>query len=209
MSIIDRVAPFSYTHAEALGWLYRILRWRPGPLSVAEVGTWKGGSAIVMAHAIVAAGGGRLLCADTWGEMNGKDGAKAVGDSVRAEFESNVRECLGAFVQTKKGKSPDTVLRWNFRDTSSPLRIYVDSRGSPHAAGFVDDRSLDLVFVDGDHRYDPFRLDVKTWEPKMKPGAIMCGHDYRGEPSVAEAVHERFGSRTVTEMPGDVWAVYV
>lgn len=39
------------------------------------------------------------------------------------------------------------------------------------------DRSLDVVFIDGDH--SQAGLDVDIWRPKVKPGGIICGHDMR------------------------------
>lgn len=45
------------------------------------------------------------------------------------------------------------------------------------AAGSFEDASLDVVFLDGDHRYDFIRADIEAWLPKLKPNGIMCGHD--------------------------------
>lgn len=35
----------------------------------------------------------------------------------------------------------------------------------------------DMVFLDGDHRYESISRDIKLWLPRLKPGGILCGHD--------------------------------
>ena len=38
--------------------------------------------------------------------------------------------------------------------------------------------SVDLVFLDGAHDYESVKRDIVQWLPVLKPGGIMCGHDY-------------------------------
>jgi hypothetical protein len=54
--------------------------------------------------------------------------------------------------------------------------------------------SIDFVFIDGNHKY-PFVLeDIEEWSKKVKPGGIICGHDYIENPErkygVIKAVNE-------------------
>lgn len=60
-------------------------------------------------------------------------------------------------------------------------------------ASFVDDNSLDFVFVDASHDYESVKKDLEAWTPKVKPGGVMCGHDIHSE-GVKSAVEEKFGS---------------
>jgi hypothetical protein len=53
----------------------------------------------------------------------------------------------------------------------------------------IPDRSLDCVFIDGDHSYDALRQDLAFWWKKVRVGGHMLGDDY-AFPSVARAVHE-------------------
>lgn len=37
---------------------------------------------------------------------------------------------------------------------------------------------LDFVYIDGDHNYEAVAEDIKLWEPKIRLGGIIAGHDY-------------------------------
>lgn len=50
------------------------------------------------------------------------------------------------------------------------------------------DRSLDFVFIDGDHSYDGVMRDLVAWIPKVKVGGILAGHDYEWNAEVTKAV---------------------
>ena len=39
------------------------------------------------------------------------------------------------------------------------------------------DNSLDFVYIDGDHRYEPVINDLTEWSNKVRPGGIIAGHD--------------------------------
>ena len=65
-------------------------------------------------------------------------------------------------------------------------------------AGRFPDASVDLVFIDADHSYDAVRRDIRSWHGKLKPGALMAGHDW-GWITVSVAVREAFGSVGVFE----------
>jgi hypothetical protein len=49
---------------------------------------------------------------------------------------------------------------------------------SLNASGKFEDRSIDVVYIDGDHRYEAVVQDIKKWLPKVKPGGYLAGHDY-------------------------------
>jgi hypothetical protein len=61
------------------------------------------------------------------------------------------------------------------------------------AAGFPD-KLFDLVYVDADHEYASVREDLVAWKPKVRPGGLIGGHDYRTTwPGVDRAVEEILG----------------
>lgn len=85
-----------------------------------------------------------------------------------------------------QGKS---ILRDNLKDFSNVVFHVIDS---VEASKKFEDRSIDMVFIDGDHRYPKVRQDIEAWLPKAKK--IICGHDYIDEhPLVVKAVKEVFG----------------
>lgn len=46
-----------------------------------------------------------------------------------------------------------------------------------HVAELLDGRSLDLLFIDGDHTYEGVSLDYQMYSPLVAPGGITGFHD--------------------------------
>jgi glycosyltransferase involved in cell wall biosynthesis len=42
----------------------------------------------------------------------------------------------------------------------------------------IKDKSLDFVYIDGNHRYNYVMLDIILWIRKVRPGGMISGHDY-------------------------------
>jgi hypothetical protein len=40
------------------------------------------------------------------------------------------------------------------------------------------DGFFDMVYLDADHTYAAVESDLRLWWDKVKPGGILCGHDY-------------------------------
>lgn len=50
---------------------------------------------------------------------------------------------------------------------------------------------FDSVFIDGDHHYPEVRADIDMWSERLRPGGLICGHDYWPKnPGVMDAVNE-------------------
>ena len=64
----------------------------------------------------------------------------------------------------------------------------------------------DLIFIDGDHRYESVIDDIKCAFRYIKPGGIVAGHDYgRADwPGVRKAVDEMFPE---IEQIDTIWSV--
>lgn len=41
------------------------------------------------------------------------------------------------------------------------------------------DNTFDAVYLDGNHKFQYFANDLAEWHRKVKPGGIVCGHDYK------------------------------
>jgi tetratricopeptide (TPR) repeat protein len=70
-------------------------------------------------------------------------------------------------------------------------------------------RQFDVVFIDALHDYANVKRDITAWRGKVRPGGLLCGHDYMhaGEhEGVGRAVDEIFGRENV-KVEGTVWCV--
>lgn len=54
--------------------------------------------------------------------------------------------------------------------------------------------TVDMVFIDGDHRYEEVKKDIKIAKRLLRPGGLIAGHDYTHTdwPGVKQAVDESF-----------------
>jgi hypothetical protein len=62
---------------------------------------------------------------------------------------------------------------------------------SAHAASYFADGSLDVVYIDGDHRPEQVLIDLESWFSKVRLGGIICGDDYNW-PGSAEVISKFF-----------------
>lgn len=69
-----------------------------------------------------------------------------------------------------------------FRDITierlKPYNATVIKGFSVDVAKQFKDRSLDFVYIDGNHDYPHTVEDIAAWEKKVKVGGIVSGHDY-------------------------------
>jgi hypothetical protein len=56
---------------------------------------------------------------------------------------------------------------------------------SAEAAQYIP-APVDFVWIDGNHTYEFVRDDIEAYWPKIKPGGILCGHDYCNAPPTCE-----------------------
>lgn len=156
-----------------------------GPAGICvEVGTWCGYTALALAF-----GGPLVACVDTFLASDLQTGKLAL-------------ERLGENV-------PTTLLRFmaNGVKAPEPVRLMPMVGHSPEVARAFGPKSVDLVFIDGDHTFEAVVADLTAWSVALKPGGLYCGHD-AGQDGVAQAV-TRFlaasGWPDVTMAPDQLW----
>ena len=77
---------------------------------------------------------------------------------------------------------------------------------SVEAHVFVEDDSLDFLFIDADHIYRSVIADIVCWEPKVREGGIISGHDYGSQKyDVKGAVDKVFPNAVIM---GRIWWLY-
>lgn len=56
---------------------------------------------------------------------------------------------------------------------------------------FLNGRKVDMAWIDGDHGYADAKRDILTYGAMVRPGGLLCGHDYEPAfPGVVQAVEE-------------------
>lgn len=60
----------------------------------------------------------------------------------------------------------------------------------------IQDNSIDLLFIDGDHTYPQVKMDFINYFRKLKIGGLLLGHDYP-KIDVAQAATEVFGADVI------------
>lgn len=65
------------------------------------------------------------------------------------------------------------------------------------AAESMPDRSVDFIYIDGDHSHAAALLDLTSWYPKIKRRGIMAGHDYYDGCGVKSAVDQFCAARSL------------
>lgn len=159
---------------------------KAAPPTIVEVGSWlgTGSTQILLDH--VKRLSGRLHCVDSWQGSPAVQGHAdmLVAYDVYRSFLENINRAGG-------------------EGCVEPYRM-----SSMEAASRFSDASVDLVFIDADHRYDAVRSDIKAWLPKIKTGGILCGHDCETrvtEVNRASLVQSRDADHMDGRAPFQVW----
>jgi len=122
------------------------------PRLVVELGTHNGVSFAAFCEAVRRLSlPSRCIAIDMW---EGDAHAGYYGESVYRDLAGFTARHYGAFA---------TLVRASFA-AARPL---------------VADGSIDLLHVDGRHRYEDVREDYESWRPKLSPRAVVLFHDVR------------------------------
>ena len=77
---------------------------------------------------------------------------------------------------------------------------------SVEAAKDFEDGSLDAVYIDAEHDEASVREDIQAWRPKLKPGGLLCGHDFWID-HIQRILVEEEGFSKITTAPDSSWCV--
>jgi len=169
--------------------LFRILFEKLRPQRVAEVGAWKGASAIHMASlAQEFAIDCEILCIDTW-----LGSVEHWYDRERPEYfgSLNLRNGYPALYYTFLAN----VVRAQLTNVITPLPIASAGAARLMAAHGV---TFDLIYIDAAHEYDEVRLDVELFWPLVRPGGVLFGDDFTQRfPGLCRAVEEFAAGRSL------------
>ena len=167
--------------------LTRLLHQRAGnPRRAAEIGVFRGDTSVRLLRAFTDL---HLVLVDSWSTHTSEGAYWRSGDRcarlTQSEQDANA---VAATERTEFAAGRREILRM-------PSSV---------AAMRVDDSSLDFAFLDGDHTYAGVQTDLTAWWPKIRPGGVLCGHDYghprdlRGVWGVSRAVDAFLKDRGLT-----------
>jgi predicted O-methyltransferase YrrM len=138
--------------------------------SIVEIGSWKGRST----HALLSGCPGTVWSVDHFKGSAGEESAL---------IESREHNIWEQFVK-------------NVGNFKNLLPLKMSSLDAIHQFA---DKSVDMVFIDGDHSYEEVTKDIKAWFPKCRK--IICGHDYMKK-NVRKAAKEILGT---VDSSGNIW----
>ncbi len=136
-----------------------------------------------------------------------KEAGKHFSLSVVDLFEGNADSNEQALILESYGGNIRKAFDGNMEALGVTLAGVLQSDSALAAKQFNDD-SLDAVFIDAAHDEESVKNDIGAWITKVKPGGILCGHDYdkTTDPGVVRAVDSYFDN---VEVIGRCWWVKV
>jgi len=169
--------------------LYKLLKKRPHKIGC-EVGVHTGA---MLSHLLpVLPKIQRYYAIDPWDNYQMYDGStyRKPGNVLYKTWQ----DAIMAFFKSTKDYSHKVIM---MRMTSI--------QGAKH----IEDEGLDWVFIDANHEYEYIKENLHVWTPKVKPGGLVSGHDYKNPKGkwkgITRAVNEFVPKNKLHEEPFCVW----
>ena len=134
--------------------LWNAARRVSAPGRVVEIGSFRGRSAIILACAA-------------------KEGVEVIAIDPHGGGDRGPREITP---DTLRGEEDHRVLHANLERAGVSERVR-HVRATSHDALEDVAGEVDLLYVDGAHRYSPARADIERWGDRVAPGGTMLIHD--------------------------------
>jgi predicted O-methyltransferase YrrM len=175
---------------------------RARPLTIVEVGTWKGRSAVKMAETAKALGfaSTTLICVDTW--LGAPEfWTWGLNDPTRGEsFHRKDGYPTVFYTFTRNAKA------LGHADVIAPLPL-----SSIQAADVLAYYTIkpDIIYVDAAHEYESVLADLRAYWELLAPGGVLFGDDYVCWPGVTRAVNEFAAAKGLQpKVAGVVWTLH-
>ncbi len=150
--------------------------------SIVEIGTFNGRST----HALISGSKvTKIYCVDPW-----QDQSEWLPKDTQSKAEYRYRGFL-QMLKSMKAEDRVTVLRTT----------------SVEASKLFEDKSIDMVFIDGLHELEAVQEDIECWLPKVNK--LISGHDYEQMvcPDVKTVVDKKFNGKV--KVCGTIWGVWL
>lgn len=131
------------------------------------------------------------------------------GENIRGLLSAcdNIADITGIDPWLPYGDVTKEMQAENYRKTASILLPYVVMKQARILKGqslgkvvIFENESLDFVYIDGDHSALAAYADMKAWWPKVKPGGVLAGHDYRPKDKTVRAAVKQFSDEMELEI---------
>jgi len=93
-------------------------------------------------------------------------------------------------VEGKYGKTIEGIYQLAKDRTAKYPNCKLIAKTSMEALADFKDRSLDFVYIDGDHSFGYVAMDIWKWSRKVRKGGVIAGHDY----------HSTIGMRSIRQV---------
>ena len=155
------------------------------PQITVEVGSWKGASAIHMAHMLRVKGNhtGKVVCVDTflgslefWTKRDDQEryGSLMLKHGYPQVFYQFLANVLHSQVE-------DVIIPFPVPSSLAANWFKLANEATP---GFV----ADLIYLDASHEYRDVIADIQMWWDNLRSGGVMFGDDYLAFEGVKQAV---------------------
>ena len=142
--------------------LYRLGQFNEQKGVIVEIGSWKGKSTVALALGAAKVSAEKIYAIDPHRIMP----EEGYLEDTEADFLANIKQA-------------------GVENQIVPMVM------TSEAAAKHWDKPIRLLWIDGDHRYEPTKLDFSLWEPHLVNGGILAMHDTIRKPGPKRVLWEQ------------------